>query len=121
MPVFSSRYEERAWRENHCDKCFQPDQALKRVADKGDGCPLLALAERGVKPEQWTKRRKAEMGNTYKCSDFAKTPPSQQRRRAPVQTEALFDDLDPAEKMLVPVDGWPDYKALQRKGDGDHQ
>ncbi|MCK0174786.1 hypothetical protein [Mycolicibacterium sp. F2034L] len=66
MSVFPSAYAERAFRDTHCRRCFQPDEAMKRVTGDGPG-------------------------------------------------------LRPAEKLLVPVDGWPDYAAQQRKSGADHQ
>ncbi|MGE2714213.1 hypothetical protein ACQI4L_09160 [Mycolicibacterium litorale] len=122
MTVFPSAYAERAWRESHCRRCYQPDEAMKRVVGSGPGCPLLQIAASGVVPEQWTKRRKAEMGNTYTCADFRKRPPVARKGRVePMPQEELFDAPEPAEKLLVPVEGWPDYAALQRKAGADHQ
>lgn len=30
--------------------------------------------------------------------------------------ESLFDDLEPMDRMLVEVDGWPDFAAIERGG-----
>jgi hypothetical protein len=32
--------------------------------------------------------------------------------------ESLFDDLQPAERVLVEVDGWPDFAAIVSSGAG---
>ncbi len=39
------------------------------------------------------------------------------RPKAPPQTEALFPEPEQQNRTLVPLDGWPDYRA--RSGDGD--
>lgn len=122
MSVFASTHEERAWRDTWCHRCFQPDEALKRVVGDGPGCPLLKIAEGGTVPEQWTLRRRAEMGNRYRCADFIKRPPVARKGRVEeLPQEELFDMPEQTEKLLVPVDGWPDYAAQQRKGGADHQ
>jgi hypothetical protein len=33
------------------------------------------------------------------------------RPQAPAQTEELFDEPDPVPRRLVPVTGWPDWRA----------
>lgn len=36
------------------------------------------------------------------------------RARAVGIQESLFDDLEPADRALVEVDGWPDFAAIER-------
>lgn len=113
-PVWSHPIEEAAWREKWCDHCFQPDEALKRIAKQGPGCPLLALSATGRLPTQWTRRRSAVMGDTYRCSEYLKKPPVNRRPSSPAVLEPMFD-VDPAPLHLVPVEGWPDYRAKAAK------
>jgi hypothetical protein len=120
-PVWLNNIERDAWVEKNCRVCFQPDEALKRITDAGPGCPHLARAEKNKMPNAWTRRRNAVMGETYRCADFQKQPAVNRRPKADVEIEPMLD-VDPAERHLVPVDGWPDYKAEQRKTkEGDHQ
>lgn len=120
-PVWQNDIERDAWVEKNCRICFQPDEALKRITNNGPGCPHLARAEQNKLPTPWTLRRNAVMGETYRCADFLKKPPVNRRAKAELDVEPLVL-VDPAERHLVPVDGWPDYRAEQRKSkDGDHQ
>jgi hypothetical protein len=120
-PVWASDIEEAAFRESQCRRCFQPAEAEKRVLGKGDGCPHLAKAADNKLPKAWTRKRLPVMGETYKCDDFQDKPKATRRRSKPAVTEPLID-VEPAELLLVPVDGWPDYRAEQRKDKkGEHQ
>lgn len=119
-PVWINKVERDAWVECHCAHCFQPDQALKRVTGKGDGCPLLASADNNRLPTQWTRRRNAVMGDTYKCSEYLKQPPVNRRAKSAEQPEPMIQ-VEPDDYNLVPVDGWPDYRAEARKKEPDHQ
>lgn len=124
MSVWKSGVEEAAFRETHCRVCFQPDEALKRVTDDGPGCPHLLKAQvnKVALPEPWTRKRNAPLGSTFKCDDFRKQPAVNRRRIAPDETPSMFDDVDPDERLLVPVEGWPDYAAqARRQSGGDHQ
>lgn len=122
-PIWLNPVEEAAFREKTCARCYQPDEARKRIG-QGDGCPLLASAAAGVLPTQWTPRRNAVMGDTYHCAARVNKPPSIRRKHtSDEQTESLFE-VEPVDDgtLLVPVDGWPDYRAEQRKNkEGDHQ
>jgi len=123
VPVWTNPVEEAAFREKTCLRCYQPDEARKRITGQGDGCPLLATASTGRLPTQWTPRRNAVMGDTYRCAARIDKPPSIRHRTSSEQTEGLFE-VEPAkeEKLLIPVDGWPDFRAEQRKSkEGDHQ
>jgi hypothetical protein len=120
-PVWANDIERDAWVEKNCRVCFQPDEALKRITGDGPGCPHLARAENNKMPNAWTRRRNAVMGETYRCADFQKRPAVNRRPTADVEIEPMLD-VEPAERHLVPVDGWPDYRAEQRKTkEGDHQ
>jgi len=113
-PVWSNDIEAAAWMEKHCAHCYQEDEARKRVLGQGDGCPLLLRAAAGRLPTQWTHRRNAVMGDTYRCDDFLPKPPVNRRKKSTEQTDILFD-VEPAPQHLVPVEGWPDYRAEMRK------
>jgi hypothetical protein len=145
-PVWANSIERDAWVERHCRVCFQPDEALRRITGDGPGCPHLARAEQNKLPTPWTRRRNAVMGETYRCAEYTKRPPVNRRRKVVEEIEPMFevdpvgcvktdndevclcDDVRecgsayPIERHLVPVDGWPDYRAEQRKTKvGDHQ
>jgi putative SOS response-associated peptidase YedK len=120
-PVWANSIERDAWVERHCRVCFQPDEALRRITGDGPGCPHLARAEQNKPPTPWTRRRNAVMGETYRCSEFQKRPAVNRRGKADVEVEPMLE-VEPVDRALVPVDGWPDWRAEQRKGkEGDHQ
>jgi putative SOS response-associated peptidase YedK len=120
-PVWANSIERDAWVEKNCRVCFQPDEALKRITGDGPGCPHLERADKNRMPTPWTRRRNAVMGETYRCSEFQKRPAVNRRRTASEASAAMFD-VEPTDRTLVPVDGWPDYRAEQRKTkEGDHQ
>ena len=74
MTLWRNDIERDAWIETNCRRCYQADEANKRVLGQGPGCPLLAHAATGRKPVQWTKRRDAAMGYTYKCDWYRRVP-----------------------------------------------
>lgn len=119
--VWLNSIEKAAWQEKWCRTCLQPDQAMKRITGKGPECPLLIRAAQNKLPMQWTRRRNATMGDTYRCDDYIKKPPVNRRATTPTETEPMLD-AEPASRNLIPVDGWPDYRALAHKAkNGDHQ
>lgn len=120
-PPFRNNIEDQAWRETWCRKCFQPDEARKRVADQGEGCPHLLQADRGHTPRVWTRRRDGAIGNTYRCDDYLDKPPATSRRVTDDTQDALFDAPLNQIVTLVPVAGWPDYRSAQRPDDVEHQ
>jgi hypothetical protein len=104
-----------------CSRCFQPDEAAKRVLGSGDGCPLLKRARNGQMPGKWTRRRGEALGSTFKCAEYAPSAPTARRKRAVAEDVPMFDP-EPVERLLVPIEGWPDYAAeARRQRDGDHQ
>ena len=120
-PVWANSIERDAWIEKHCRVCFQQDEALRRITNSGPGCPHLAKAEQDKLPTVWTRRRNAVMGETYRCSDFLKQPKVNRRASSSAEIEPMLD-VEPEDRHLVPVEGWPDYVAEQRKSKtGDHQ
>lgn len=120
--VWRNDVERDAFIESNCARCFQPDEAMKRLTGDGPGCPHLARAAKNKMPAAWTKRRNAVMGETYKCSAFTPKPPVNRRAVSDEETPPMFEDLPEVDRTLVPVEGWPDYLAEQRKSkDGDHQ
>lgn len=123
MPKFSE-LELNLFVENTCSRCFQPDEANKRVLGVGGGCPILKRARRGQMSSAWKRKRNSGLGNTFECALFTPNPPSTRRKTVVVETEPLFDTTpyctDPVN--LVPVEGWPDYRAeARRQREGDHQ
>lgn len=121
MTLWSNDIERDAWIETNCRKCYQVDEAKKRVLGQGDGCPLLARAATGRKPAQWTKRRNAAMGYTYKCDWYRRVPDVNRRGTAVVVQEGLFD-VEPEEIYYVPVEGWPTKpQEVFKEKKGDHQ
>lgn len=121
-PVWANPIEEAAFRESTCRQCFQPDEAQHRVLGTGEGCPHLAKAAADKLPKVWTRKRLPVLGKTYKCDDFRGKPKTTRRRSQAAITEPLLD-LEPDDgRVLVPVDGWPDWAAEERKTKGgDHQ
>lgn len=120
MPKFSP-LELEMFEMHTCIKCFQPDEARHRVTGAGPGCPLLRRARRGQLPGKWKRRRFGPLGHTFTCEDFADRPASVKRTRAPAEDVPMFEP-PAAERNLIPVDGWPDYRARARKAkDGEHQ
>lgn len=122
-PVWRNDIERDAFVETNCRRCFQPDEAKKRVLDVGPGCPHLVRADAGKMPKVWTRRRDEEIGRTFKCDDYLARPPVTRRRNAPADTAPMFDDI-PTDVDFVPVDGWPSATDFGRKvkdDKGDHQ
>lgn len=123
MPLDSSKrlwlndVERDAFIEETCGRCFQPDEALKRLTGEGPGCPHLVRAAENKKPKAWTRRQgqHAVIGKTYRCDDFMDKPAVNRRGKAPADTPPMFADMPSMDKSLVPVDGWPDYASLERQ------
>jgi hypothetical protein len=92
-----------------CDTCCNYGEKARRVyGHQTDGCPILRLAAQGVRPPQWRRFR-----GELRCTDFLARPPmgrSHKSRRAAVDEPPMFD-IEPVGRRLVPVDGWPDYRA----------
>jgi len=122
-PVWHNDIERDAFIESNCARCFQPQEAEKRVLGTGDGCPHLARAALNKMPAAWTRRRNAVIGETYRCADHLDKPPTNRRGKAPADTVPLFDE--PGEDVdFVPVEGWPSASDFGRKSkskEGDHQ
>lgn len=120
-PVWTSDVERDAWTEKNCRVCWQPDQADLRVLQRGQGCPHLLRAAAGKLPRIWTRRRNAVMSETYRCDDFIDKPPVRRRAQSTEESIPLFDTPEAKPATLIPVEGWPDYKALKHKAKGgDH-
>lgn len=122
--VWRNKIERDAWVEKNCRVCYQPDEALARVTGgpKVHGCPHLIRSLTNKLPTPWTRRRNAPIGETYRCEAYMAKPAVNRRAVSTEVTEALPLDVAEADRNLVPVEGWPDYKALERKAkEGDHQ
>lgn len=121
--VWRNDIERAAWVEKNCRVCFQPDEAIARVTGGPNvhGCPHLIRSLTNKLPTPWKKRRNAPIGETYKCEAFMDKPAVVRRGTAPADTVPMLDPA-PEDRNLIPVEGWPDYAALQRKlREGDHQ
>lgn len=124
MTIWRNDVERDAFMESHCRTCFQPDEARKRIQGTSDGCPHLIAAEKNKYklPDPWERRRNAQLGDTFKCSAYQGKPPVNRRGKAPADTLELFDEPEPQDRNLVPIETWPDYRAEERKQkEGDHQ
>lgn len=114
MTLFRSITHRDIWLERWCDTCFKPEQAELRLQGKGAGCPIRnkALAS-DRKPPQWDRQPRAdEMHRTIRCNSYEAKPPVARRRDAAASPdEAGLFDIDEHEVHLVPVEGWPDYRA----------
>lgn len=120
-PIWANQIERDAWAEKWCRTCFQHDEAIKRITGEGPGCPHLARGDDNKMPTPWTRRRNATYGDTYRCDEHAIKPPVSRRGKTVEDIEPMFD-IESDDRHLVPVDGWPDYIADQRKSkQGDHQ
>lgn len=106
------------WAQHWCDRCWNPDQVLKRKDYRGSGCPLLAAALQGAVPAEWepAPRKVAEAKDLYRCTQFRDRPPVYRPQLAKPEgtQEAMFEDLQPSERQLVAVPGWPDYRVPRR-------
>lgn len=108
--------------ETKCAGCHQPDAVMLREFNRGNGCPHLRKAMIfGKMPGVWKRKRFGSLGDTFDCAEYSESPPSTRRRSAPADTAPMFE-VDEGDKRLVPVDGWPDYRAeaVKQRG-GDHQ
>lgn len=123
MTLFYSPTAAAIWREKWCDRCVQPDEVNRRDHGVGTGCPILAKAARtDRKPPEWDRNTGAKtMDAAYRCNAFLSQPAVLRRGTADDMTASMFD-VEPAEgRDLIPVDGWPDYQALERKpSKGEH-
>jgi hypothetical protein len=114
--VFPDQFVEQRWRSHWCDRCYQPDEAERRVLGKGDGCPIFARASLGEVPAEWKQGSASSAVMLYSCIEHLDRPPVHRRPRAKatgVQLE-MFSEPDREERFLVPVDSWPDYAAITR-------
>ncbi|ORA12611.1 hypothetical protein [Mycobacterium asiaticum] len=118
--VFPGQVAQDLWRERWCGTCHQPDEATRRVLDHGPGCPILAQALKGTVPPEWRRyhshRHRHDAGDLYRCGGYLDRPPVYRRPRAKAKgvQEALFDTPQPQQRLLVEVEGWPDYAVLAR-------
>jgi hypothetical protein len=120
--VFPSEVAEQLWRQHWCQTCFQPEEAARRLFDRGEGCPILALALSGTTPLEFKRdgrrrsRNVVEAKKLFRCTEYRDRPPMIRRPRAAASgtQESLFGELQPVDRLLVPVDGWPDYRAIER-------
>jgi hypothetical protein len=120
-PVWYNDVERDAWVEKHCRICHQPDQVLARIHDDGrPGCPYLARSMQNKMPTCWTRRRNAVMGDTFRCAAFIDKPPVNRRPVSNEETPPMFDDIEPDDYRLVPVDGWEDFRGKKKTKGGDH-
>jgi hypothetical protein len=115
-PVFPDELTEQRWRSHWCDRCYQRDEAERRVLGKGDGCPIFALSRLGEIPREWKRGPVFSGPMLYSCDKHLDRPPVYRRPRAKatgVQLD-LFGEPDRCGRFLVAVNGWPDYAAIAR-------
>jgi hypothetical protein len=117
VSLFPSDTARDIWRGHWCERCFQPDEADFRLHGNGFGCQIIARAlSSDRKPREWDRNTRAQtMSAAYGCNAFLAKPAVARRGKAPDETLPMFE-LEPADgRALVPVDGWPDYRAEQGK------
>lgn len=116
MTLFRSKTHQEVWIDRWCHRCFQPNEAARRIQGAQTMCPILgkALAS-GRKPPQWDRMPRAdEMERSIRCNSFQDKPADvrrtpHQRQRDTTDDEPLFDVTPYATNIgLVPVEGWPD-------------
>jgi hypothetical protein len=115
--VFPDQFAQRRWRSHWCDRCYQPDEAQRRLLGKGDGCPIFARTLQGEVPAEWKQGSAASASvMLYSCIEHFDRPPVHRRPRAKATGVQLgmFSEPDRGKRFLVPVDGWPDYAAIAR-------
>lgn len=119
-PLFPSTTARDIWMGRWCETCCEPREADKRLRGKGFGCILRLEALGGLKPKAWDRNaRAATMDAAYTCNAFRDRPDVVRRATAVDETEPMFDVVH-APRNLIPIEGWPDYRAQQRKPPGDH-
>lgn len=112
MALFRNDTHQDVWIENWCHRCFQPDEAMRRIQGKDTICPILASAlNTGRKPKQWDRMpRNDEMAKSIRCNAFQPRPALTKMKMAPnpiFEDEPMFD-IEPHNAAYIPVDGWPD-------------
>jgi hypothetical protein len=122
MPLFKSVTAQEVWVDHHCHRCFQPDEAMRRLHGKDTQCPIQKRAlESQRKPVKWDRNTRArDMQSAYKCREFMRQPASTQRVKVnefDTDQDSLFE-VAPVDYSFVPVDGWPDRP--RKGGEGDH-
>lgn len=124
MTLFASLTAQEIWIEMNCHQCWQPDEAARREHGKETQCPIQERALRiGRKPVEWKRNtRQTIMAHAYKCNAY-QDKPAVSRRDSVDENVPLFEETPyRVDVGFVPVDGWPDYKAIQKKNlEGDHQ
>jgi hypothetical protein len=113
------------WCEHWCHRCHQVDEVLARKGYAGaPGCPIKALALSGTVPDELepASYRQPEAKNRWRCIKYRDRPPVYKAPKAAPEGEQgeMFDgdEVLPAPRLLVPLDGWPDYRA-QREASHD--
>lgn len=112
--VFYNSITRDAFIETNCDNCYFPARAMHRIDPSKPDCPHLERAAENKLPKEWSRRRNAVMGETYRCSDRLVQPPVNRRKKAPADTVPMFTP-DVVEIDFVPVEGWPDAESFGRK------
>lgn len=122
MTLFRSATHQELWIEFNCHRCFQPEEAARRLHGKETCCPILARAlSSGRKPPEWDRMPRAdEMTRTIKCNAYQARPPRNVRVFNKDYEEITMFDVDdmPQDISFVQVDGWPERPT---SGGVDHQ
>jgi hypothetical protein len=77
--VFYNDITRDAFIETNCDTCYFPARAMHRIDPSKPDCPHLERAAENKLPKEWSRRRNAVMGETYRCSDRLVQPPVNRR------------------------------------------
>lgn len=121
MTLFRSNIHRDIWQQHWCHRCFQPDEAARRLHGKDSVCPIWAKAMRtGHKPVEWDRKPRAtDMDRTITCNSYMDEPPIIRRAKAVAEDVPLFEVTPYAIDVgFVPVDGWPERPP---KDGVDHQ
>lgn len=100
--IFANKTAAAVWKENHCDRCFQPDQAEQRLTGRGRGCMILnaAMVTETVPVQLTEGRAGAMMAEAFRCNEFADKPTST-RPRPRLEAEEVAGLFDVPVSMLV--------------------
>lgn len=113
--LFRNDTHQELWRQHWCERCWQPDEAARRVQGKDTVCPIWDKAlTSNRKPVQWDRTRNDQMVNSIRCNEYTDQPPTT-ARQVSQETQVPMFDVPATGTNFVPVDGWPD-KPTKHKG-----
>jgi hypothetical protein len=119
LTLFKNQTHQEVWVEMNCHRCFQPQEAQRRIQGKDTICPILNRAlTSGRKPREWDRTRSDEMAKSIRCNAFQARPPRVKFYGNTYEQDSIFDVDDLHHHGFVPVDGWPDRPG---PNEVDHQ